>query len=379
MDRRRYLALAAAGLTGLAGCSSSGNSGGTAGVGTDTTGTGTGAGDGTQTPVTVNGVELPLPRSKLNRGAAKDAIPAITEPKFAPDWSDIDISLNDGDEVVGVERDGEARAYPLRILNWHEVVNDTFDGPLLVTFCPLCGSGVTAVRQVAGETTRFGVSGLLWQSDLVMYDEATGSLWSQIFATAVRGEQTGKKLDLVPSTITTWGEWTDRHPDSRVLLPPPKSSTIVGAAARNYENSPYARYQNSDQVGIGYNDFDDDRLHPKAQVIGVADGDVARAYPLETVAEEDVVNDTVGDLPVVVTVDAGGRLAAYVRRVDGETVTFETDGEYLAAAGSRWARTDGVAVDGPHEGTQLERANDRSSMFWFAWADFYPETEVYGN
>jgi hypothetical protein len=327
---------------------------------------------------TLADVDLPLERGPdLKRGAPKDAIPAITEPVFGEDWSDFDASLDAEDRVVGVTVDGHARAYPLGILNWHEVVNDSFGGPLLVSYCPLCGSGVTAQRRVDGEETVFGVSGLLWNNDLVMYDELTESLWSQVFATAVRGPKTGETMTLRPSTITTWRKWRDEHPDTEVLLPPPASNTVTGEQTRNYDANPYDGYDESARIGIGGQN-PDDRLHPKTSVIGVATDDVARAYPLDNVeAEGGVVNDTVGDLPVVVAT-ADGSLVAYVRRVDGETLEFDRDSDVLTAGGSRWAIVSGKALDGPHEGTTLERANDRSEMFWFAWADFFPDSGIYG-
>jgi hypothetical protein len=177
---------------------------------------------GTETPIptvaAVAGTSLPVPGDVLTRGAPKDAIPAIVDPAFASDWSEVEITfinrhgnekmsqprMGGEDRVTGVTRGGAARAYPLKLLNWHDVGNDTFEGLLLVTFCPFCGSGVTAKRTVQGEPTVFGVSGLLWNSDLVMYDQRTESLWSQIAGAAVRGPLTGQRLQLVPSIISTW-------------------------------------------------------------------------------------------------------------------------------------------------------------------------------
>jgi hypothetical protein len=139
-------------------------------------------------------------------------------------------------------------------------------------------------------------------------------------------------------------------------------------------------------VGIGFNDDVDGRLHPKTQVLGIAHGDVARAYPHSAVSEAStrteagVVNDDVGGLPVVVAVTTDGTLVAYARRVDGETLRFDrpdSTADVLLAGQSRWDLSTGRVVDGPHEGTTLDRANDRSPMFWFAWADFFPETEIY--
>ncbi|MEZ3114971.1 DUF3179 domain-containing protein [Halobaculum sp. MBLA0147] len=412
MDRRNFLAGSlAGGLAALAGCAGAGDD---AGRGTSTdaaTGAESTSGDGTGTtaagateaavsgPVTrVAGVDLPVPQNLLSRGAGKDAIPAITEPVFADDWSGLSVEvtsrfsgevttkeprLRADDRVIGVERDGEARAYPLRVLNWHEIVNDDFGGPLLVTFCPLCGSGVTAVRRVGGETATFGVSGLLWNSDLVMYDGVSGSLWSQIAGTAIRGSRTGHTLELVPSTITTLGEWRESHPDTGVLLPPPESNTVRGRdAVRDYTSNPYATYDSADRIGIGRNSFDDDRLHPKTRVLGISAGETSRAYPLEAVVNSGgVVSDTVGDTPVVVAVgSAEATLHAYERTVDGETLSVSA-GEpgRFTAGGSTWRVTDGRAVDGPYEGTTLAPATDTGQLFWFAWAEFNPQTEVFGQ
>lgn len=191
---------------------------------------------------------------------------AITAPAFAADWADRDVDpvyrregesgLADGRTVVGVAADGRARAYPLSVLAYHEVVNDDFGGPLLVTYCPLCASGVVAERTVDGAATSFGVTGQLWQppreyaagsaadgtafgaeqyggegeirhgGNLLMYDEATRSYWSQVLARAICGERRGDRLPLRPSTVATWGEWREAHPDTAVLLPPPHSGTV---------------------------------------------------------------------------------------------------------------------------------------------------------
>lgn len=437
MRRRRYLAgLGVGGLVGLAGCTSVGRFGdgseagggaGGSGASGESSGTPSGA-DPTDTAGSsrnvVNGVEVPVPESELRRGAPKDAIPAIVDPAFGPDWSGIELEvqgfggmrtsrprLSDDDQVIVVERDGEARAYPLRILNWHEIVNDVFEprskarrsgsdgdpgGPLLVTYCPLCGSGVTAVRTVdGGETTfggsgsratgaskgvvtTFGVSGLLFRNALVMYDGKTNSYWSQIAAAAIRGEKTGTALELVPSALTTWGEFREQYPDGVVLRPPPESSTVTGRnSTRDYDRNPYAGYETSDQIGIG-GSFDDERLHPKTMVVGVEHGGVSRAYPVEPVQGAGVVNDEVGGLPVVVAATESGTLVAYVREVDGETltVTRESDG-VLVAGGSRWRLLSGEAVDGPHEGTRLESANTVNQEFFFSWVNFHPETEIW--
>ncbi|MFB6301094.1 MAG: DUF3179 domain-containing protein [Halobacteriales archaeon] len=343
-------------------------------------------------------VDLPVPKSKLVRGANKDDIPAITEPVFSDDWSGLTIAffdpygdvkkneprLNPDDRVIGLEHKGIARAYPLRVLNWHEIVNDTFGGqPLMITYCPLCATGMAAKRMVNGEATIFGVSGFLWNSNLVMYDKLTKSYWSQAAATAIRGPKTGERLSLVPATLTTMNEWRKKHPETKVLLPPPKSGVIKNAwpAVFNYKRNPYEHYLSDDTIGIGENTLPegDARLHPKTKVLGIRSEGVAKAYPFEAVQQTGVVNDTVGNLPVVVTVAPDETtLVAYDRRVDGSSLHFsKVSSNHLRGGGSRWKIVTGRAVDGPHQGTALTPATNTPQLFWFAWLDFNPDTAVY--
>ncbi|MEF8842755.1 MAG: DUF3179 domain-containing protein [Haloarculaceae archaeon] len=403
MVTRRRLLSGAAGLAALSGCLQVGYVG--------STGSG-------RSPV-----DLPVPESDLVRGTPRDAIPAITDPAFGPDWSGVSLEartvdfgvrrieprLAPFDRVVGLVRDGRARAYPLRVLGWHEVVNDVLGEPLLVSYCPLCGSAVVARRRVAGaerfggsgsdatgaptdEAITFGVSGLLWNDNLVMYDAETDSLWSQIAATAIRGPLAGTELELVPATLARWDEWRSEHPDTEVLLPPPRSDTVVGrgyAAVRDYTFDPYAAYGSNDDVGFAELGGEeraaggrstDDRLPAKVEVLGVVQGEAAKAYPRPIVERERVIDDRVGGVPVVVAVTPGGSMVAYERTVGGRTLEFRAGADDTAVAdGSRWRVTTGEAVDGPHAGATLARANDRPAMFWFAWADVHPGTAVYGE
>jgi hypothetical protein len=269
------------------------------------------------------------------------------------------------------------------VLDWHEVVNDEFGGPLLVTYCVQCGSAVVADRLVAERPTTFGVSGYLWRSDLVLYDDATESLWSQLLATAVNGPATGERLRVRPSSLTTWGAWRADHPGTRVLLPPPASGTVSGADRRFDYFTPKYGYDEGVLIGYegGRGGGEGTPLHPQELVLGIDRGGEARAYPARAVAGADggVVNDAVGGGPVVVATAPGETLVAYDRRVDGDRVAFAPEGaDLLRGAGSRWRRTTGVAVDGPHAGTRLERATDLPPMFWLGWSKFNPETTVYG-
>lgn len=326
---------------------------------------------------------LPVPQSDLVLGGPRGSIPAITQPAYAPDWRDVDRSLEDRDLVIGVERGdldrnrngARARAYPLALLETHEVVNATLDGPLLVTYCPLCASGVVAERSLDGDPVTFSASGYLYRGDLVLYDHATGSLWSQLLATAIRGPATGDQLALVPSSLTTWGRWRDARPDTEVLLPPPASGTVTAPL----DPVPPAGSGASGHVGVAdvALDVDDDRLPVRELVVGVTARDVARAYPLSAVRSAGAINDWVGDLPVVVAADPVPQ--AYARVVDGTVPVFEQAGDgRIRGAGSTWSLATGRALTGHREGAVLPRAAATTAMYWFAWLDFHPKTTVFG-
>lgn len=210
------------------------------------------------TPVPVAAVDG-YPEDLCEKSPNSDWIPAILEPEFAPDWSGVSagFDLSESTPVIGINRAGVARAYPISILARHEVVNDSIDIPLVVTFCPNCSSGVTAIRRGGDQTLLFGNTGFIWappdpsgenavasgrvsgisyrenpsrttpQSNLnlVMFDHETGSFWSQLLVQAICGPLTGETLSLVPSTVSTWGRWQKAHPKTTVLLPSPHSKT----------------------------------------------------------------------------------------------------------------------------------------------------------
>lgn len=319
-------------------------------------------------------LEVPVERSELVLGSARGSIPALVDPAFASDWSGRDRALDRQDLVVGVTRAGHARAYPLSLLSTHEVVNDEFGGPLLVTYCPLCASGVTAIRRVGGAPTVFSASGYLFRADLVLYDHRTGSLWSQIAATAISGSAAGQRLSLVPSTLATWEQWRQSRPDTSVLLPPPASDTVTAPLSP----LPPPGSATGGHVGVGGigTDVDDDRLPPRELVVGVTAPEATTAYPLERIRAAGVVNDWVGNLPVVVLADPLPQ--AYVRVVEGEVLTVDPGDEgRLLAGGSTWSSTTGEALSGPYRGARLTRASTTTAMYWFAWVEFHPETAVY--
>ena len=184
---------------------------------------------------------LRIPYEEIRRGGPpKDGIPSIDHPKFlTPSEATF---LHDEDYVLGVEINGIAKAYSIQILNYHEIVNDWFgDLPIVITYCPLCGSGASFSASIDGEHFTFGVSGLLYNNDVLIYDRKTESLWSQIMGEAVSGEASGTPLKLVPTNHTTWKNWKREHPDTKVL-------SIETGYDRDYTNTPYSKYENTDNL-----------------------------------------------------------------------------------------------------------------------------------
>src|SRR5437870_5629196 len=192
---------------------------------------------------TLNGFDLKdslvPPDQILPGGPGRDGIPAIDAPKFVKASA---ANLAAADRVLGLVHNGAVKAYPVRILNWHEIVNDRFgDEAIAITYCPLCGAGIAYAARAGGRPTTFGVSGLLYNSDLLLYDRATQSLWSQIEARAIAGPLKGEKLTPVALTHTTWADWKARHPDTLVL------SAETGFS-RDYSRDPYAGYESSSRI-----------------------------------------------------------------------------------------------------------------------------------
>lgn len=264
----------------------------------------------------------------LRGGPPRDGIPALDAPRVV---AAADSPWTENERVIGVFHGGHARAYPLGILVWHELVNDTLAGlPLLVSYCPLCGTGMVFEREIRGTVRRFGVSGLLYQSDLLMFDRATESLWSQVEAAAVTGPLRGERLSLVRSRIESWGRWRERHPRTTVL------SSRTGHA-RDYANPPYGDYATSDR--LVFPAPLDPRYPPKMPVVGLrVPGGESRVYPATEV--ERAGGSASGHF-------GGGPIRV---RWDSATATFDV----TAPAGVE-------VIEG----------------FWFAWAAFHPETEVF--
>jgi len=266
----------------------------------------------------------------LAGGPLRDGIPALDHPRALRAQ---EANWGDDEMVLGLVVRGEARAYPVAILNWHELVNDTLGGePVLISFCPLCGTGMVFDRRVAGEARSFGVSGLLYRSDLLMYDRETESLWSQITAEAVTGPLLGQRLRLVRSRMDRWGAWQRAHPGTTVL------SRETGHR-RDYDRSPYTDYADSRRL-LFPAPFDR-RYHPKMPTLGLrVAGAGARAYPASELAR------------------AGG---AVEESFLGHRVRIAYDPDRRV-----------FDVEAPPQVEVVEG-------FWFAWSAFHPETTVFSG
>jgi hypothetical protein len=325
----------------------------------------------------------------ISGGPPKDGIPAIDEPKFTS-VAEGDELLVDREPVIVLELNGDARAYPLGILTRHEIVNDAVGGvPVTVTFCPLCNSAIAFARELNGTVFDFGVSGVLRNSDLVMYDRQTESWWQQFTGEAVVGELTGALLEVVPASVVSWGDFKTTFPEGQVL------SRDTGFAM-NYGFNPYVGYD-SDESPFLFRGEPDTRLSPIERVVAVELNGDAIAYPFSVLEEERVVQDTVGGESIVVFFqpgtasalddaaiaearDVGASGVFRPRRVGaGQTPTFRFDGNDIVdnETGSRW-NVLGKAVDGPLAGEQLTPVF-HGDHFWFAWAAFKPETRIFGS
>ncbi len=321
-------------------------------------------------------------------GPPKDGIPAIDRPRFesvaaAARW------LDAREPVIALALSGEAKAYPLSILIWHEIVNDRLrETPITVTFCPLCNASIVFERRVEGAEVDFGTTGKLRYSDLVMYDRQSETWWQQFTGAGIVGRHAGVALRKLESQIVAFEDFGAAWPEGRVL------SRATGFE-RPYGRNPYAGYDDVDQSPFLLTTVPDDRLPPMERVLSVSAGGVHRVYPFGVLRRTPLINDQVGGEPVVVLsrqgtlsvldqpeIKASRRIPsanAYSRRLGGKVLAFEVrDGRMVdRATGSQWDVL-GRAVAGPLKGERLTPAVG-GVHFAFAWLAFNPDTEIYGK
>jgi hypothetical protein len=272
------------------------------------------------------------PKKILSGGPPKDGIPSIDNPKFIT-VDEADKLIQDNELVLAMIHKGVKRVYPLQILVWHEIVNDFIAGdPILITYCPLCGSGIAYERKIDGETVEFGTSGKLYNSNLVMYDRETNSYWSQIDGLAIVGELTGKELKEVSIDTVTWGDWKSAHPDSEVL------SQDTGFN-RAYGRDPYGSYYEDSFLFFPVEN-EDNRIHAKTVIFGIEVNGVHKAYREDDLIKEGEIEDTVA----------------------GVSLTVERDNAGI------------VKITNTESEEEIVKERD----FWFAWYAFHPNTLLYG-
>ncbi len=322
----------------------------------------------------------------LSGGPPRDGIPSIDNPTFveldaATSW------LADNEPVIALEINGEARAYPIQILTWHEIVNDSLgDIPVAVTFCPLCNSAITFDRRFQDQVFEFGTSGLLRNSDLIMYDRTTESLWQQFTGEGVVGELAGEMLTFIPSSLISFADFRDAYPEGTVL----SQDTGFG---RNYGQNPYAGYDDINQSPFLFDGDSDGRLRPMERVVTVSLAGADIAYPLTILTESGVIYDTQAGQDMVVFLVLGtasalddrsiasgrdvGATGVFDPTVDGQVLTFQRQDKTFVddQTGSSWNIV-GQAIDGPLAGAQLTPIV-HADHFWFSWAAFRPDTVIY--
>ena len=282
--------------------------------------------------ITSRGVKYMVdPEKIMSGGPPMDGIPSIDDPKFvtvdaADEW------IQDNELVLGIIYKNVTRVYPLQILVWHEIVNDEIAGdPILITYCPLCGSGIAYERILNGEDVEFGTSGKLYNSNLVMYDRKTNSYWSQIDGLAIVGELTGTELTPISIDTVVWRDWKVVHPDSEVL------SQDTGFRWA-YGKDPYGNYYENSFVLFPVEN-EDNSVHPKTVVFGIEVNGVYKAYKEDDLVSNNVIEDTVNGVRIKVERDDAGVVKIYNMGA-GEEIVKERD-------------------------------------FWFAWYAFHPETDLF--
>lgn len=323
----------------------------------------------------------------VDGGPRRARIPAIDDPVYIR-TREADRFLADQEPLLVVSRRGRARAYPLRILIRHEIVNTELAGrPIAVTYCPLSGSGRVFDRRLDGRELTFGTTRYLRNSDSLMWDRQTQSWWQHFTGAALVGELTGTTLDALPSRVLSWEDFASRYPNGDVL------SRKTGFT-RAYGRNPYAGYDAPHTAPFRFEGVPDDRLPPKERVAALFRPRETVAIPFSTLREEGVVNELVGEEPVVVFFDPQvasaldeattarsrqvGTVGTFRSRAAGRELTFAQEGTRFVdlETGSQWNVT-GRAVTGPLAGAQL--APIRSDQpFWFALAAFVPEARIAG-
>jgi hypothetical protein len=320
----------------------------------------------------------------VNGGPPPDGIPSIDNPKFVNIQQAANF-LSDSDLVLGVNINGDVRAYPLSILVWHEIVNDKVGGvPVAVTYCPLCFTNQVFNRTLNNNNNgqgivvlQFGTSGKLYNSNLVMYDRTSKSLWSQALGEGIVGKYAGQKLQRIPFDISYWKDWKQLYPNSKIL------SKDTGFS-RPYGADPYGDYYTSNQLYFPVSNHDN-RLGLKEKIVGLEIGVGGKAqykaYKLQQIESLKVINDEINGKSVTLFSLYPAMVRTYDRMVvGGKALEFEYNNNNKVIdkqTRSEW-NFDGEAVNGTLKGTHLNRL-PFDEGFWFEWVAFHPQTALYSS
>jgi hypothetical protein len=323
-----------------------------------------------------------VPLDKIvSGGPPKDGIPSIDSPKFQS-VKKADEILHDSEFVLGLNINGDIRAYPLQILVWHEIVNDMVGGkPVAVTYCPLCFTNQVFNRTLSdGNVVEFGTSGKLYNSNLVMYDRKSNSLWSQALGEGIVGDYSGLKLEKIPFDIAYWKEWKELYPESKVL------SRDTGSV-RPYGADPYGDYYTNDLILFPVAN-DDKRLGLKEIVIGLENKNQFKAYKLPDIEEKKVINDVIGEDKKIAIVSLEPFMVRVFDRIiendvndENKKITVdlfynETNKTIIDRITGSELNFDGKFINGLLQDKQIKLL-PMDQGFWFEWVAFHPETEIF--
>lgn len=323
----------------------------------------------------IGGITSPwlIPKDEIfDGGPGKDGIPALTNPNLIPVGSAA--YLNDNDLVIAIRIDDEVRVYPHPILDWHEIINDGINNnKFSITYCPLTGSGIAYNRILNGKETTFGVSGLLYNTNLIPYDRATDSHWSQMKMISVNGPLIGQAVDTFPIIETTWRNIKNYYPDSKVV------STSTGHS-RNYNRFPYGDYRTNHNFLLFPVSNNDNRLPRKERILGIFHNNLAAAFRFSS-DNLSITKSNIGGLNIaVITSKNDNFIVAYQTELEnGEIVDLDLlENEMpiiLQDSNSNKYDLFGEIVNGPNKGERLKSVT-QFVAYWFAWAAFYPQTTL---
>lgn len=311
-----------------------------------------------------------IPESQVfDGGPGKDGIPALTNPELSSISS---VSYLDDDDLVLIFKNGnEVRIYPHSILDWHEIINDKIDGKAVaITYCPLTGSGIAWDRVIDGEETTFGVSGLLYNSNLIPYDRKTESNWSQMRIQSINGPLISTNININPLVETTWETAKSLYPNANVV-------TSNTGYSRNYEAYPYGDYRTNHSSFIFPTSGDDNRLNAKERVLGVFNNENTKAYRISDFENGKIVIDEIGDKKYLIY---GNNQKNIINAFNISSLPAGTEFS-ISSNQDQFIVKDNNGNSYDVFGTSATASNLVNAKsfvaYWFAWASFHPETELY--